>query len=148
MSDKLISELEEFLVPYALERFSIQNNPAAAMITSNPFFSHVLKGTLDRGQEFINTFITWACKAFIRSIITLNGAIKLNDLATVILAESLWMMDFPPYGMYSSSSGDTSQASEQMMLATEAHRWFIVLEEKKLLPGTYNRFTGVYINNV
>ncbi|MHA1116257.1 MAG: hypothetical protein ACTSRR_10020 [Candidatus Heimdallarchaeaceae archaeon] len=146
MSEKLIIELEELLIPYALERFSFQNNPAAQMIASNPLFKSMIKKTLTQAEDYISEFVSWLCKAFVRVIVSTDISIKLSDIASVILAESYLMMDLPPYG-YVSSSKDGDKSDAKVMVEIEVHRWFVFLENEGKLPGRYNRFTGIYSTN-
>ncbi|MHA1868329.1 MAG: hypothetical protein K9W46_01720 [Candidatus Heimdallarchaeum endolithica] len=146
MSDKLIVELEETLIPYALERFNFQNNPAVRNITSNPIFRSMLGKTLDHAQQYVTDFVTWLCRAFVRVLVNSNISLKLSDIATLILAESFLMMDLPPYG-YGGSSNDGDKSDTKVMIEVEVHRWFVFLEKEGKLPGIYNRFTGVYSTN-
>ncbi|MHA1304793.1 MAG: hypothetical protein ACTSQE_15215 [Candidatus Heimdallarchaeaceae archaeon] len=143
MSEKLISELEQVLIPYALDRFSLNNNPAAAMMSSNFLFQKVLGSALDRAQSYIESFVTWLCRAFVRSIVNVEDKIKLSEISTVILAEAVLMLDLPPYGITSSSNND-DKSDTKVMVETEVHRWFVFLQDQGKLPGTYNRFTGIY----
>ncbi|MEA2069684.1 MAG: hypothetical protein U9O98_00160 [Asgard group archaeon] len=133
MSKKLIQEVEEILVPYVKARFNIEQSPLGEIAKA------LASGYVKRYEEFV----TWQARAFVRCIISTQQELNLNDIADVIFSEAYNMMEFTPVRNAFQNNLETLAASK-IILEAEIHNWFLYLEEKEMLLGEYNRFTGYF----
>ncbi|MBD3192496.1 MAG: hypothetical protein GF308_17790 [Candidatus Heimdallarchaeota archaeon] len=136
MSEKLIKELEEFLLPYALERYNISDHP----------FGDLVKTIMGEAVERLNQYITWLVRAFIRCILSTEKGIYLKDITTVMMAEAYNMMNFTPVRNIHTPKLE-NLAGSKILLEGEVHHWLLELQEQEMLPGYYDRFMGYYISN-
>ena len=91
----------------------------------------------------LQTMVTWQVRAFIRCIYLVNQPILLQDITFVVITEMSVMMNFPPYN----TTTLENRAEMPLVLGAEIQRWFIHLIENNKLPGTYERFTGIFVPN-
>lgn len=134
MSEKLIEELEEFLLPYALNRYDVSNHPLGGVVKT------IMGGRIEQ----LNQYVTWLVRAFIRCILSTEKDLYLKDIVTVMMAEAYKMMNFTPIrNIHTQNLEDL--AGLKILLEGEVHNWLLELEEQEMLPGYYERFTGYYI---
>lgn len=145
MSEKLIQELEGFLIPFALDRFDFSkyniNMPFAKMAQS---MAKSMTG------NWVNEYVTWLVRSFIRCILNVEGKMKLKDIAAVIVAEANYMANVGPYGPFTQNFGRTGgsdRSSNESLAEGEVHCWMLYLQDNDKLPGVYERFTGIYRTN-
>ncbi len=131
MSENDFEEMEKFLLPFALSRYEARGGMA--------------KFALKLAGKRLQTMVTWQVRAFIRCIHLVNQPILLQDITFVVITEISVMMNFPPYNQ----PGLIENRSEMpLTLGPEIHRWFIHLVENDKLPGTYERFTGIFVPKI
>lgn len=134
MSEKLIEELEEFLLPYALNRYDVSNHPLGGVVKT------IMGGRIEQ----LNQYVTWLVRAFIRCILSTEKDLYLKDIVTVMMAEAYKMMNFTPIrNIHTQNLEDL--AGLKILLEGEVHNWLLELEEQEMLPGYYERFTGYYV---
>jgi hypothetical protein len=141
MSENEIQELEELVLPFALERFdfnSYQSNfPMSRMMKS---MAKSMVGNV------ITEYVTWLVRAFVRCLLSVLTEIYLKDLAAITLAEASYMGGIGPFGyfnrMYGGSGGD--RGGSEVQIEAEVHVWLLYLLDNNKLPGIYERFTGRY----
>lgn len=132
MSEKLIKELEDFLIPYVLERFDVSQSPLGNF--AKAFMRNIIK----QGENYA----VWLVRALIRCIISIEDHLHLKDIATAVMSEAYVMMGFTPV-RHPGSTEIEDLAGQKILLENEIHNWLIYLQEKEKLPGYYNRFTGL-----
>jgi len=145
LNEDELKTLEEFLLPYALKRFSYDsyqtNFPLAKMAQS------MAKGLMG---DFLNEYVTWMVRAFVRCLFSISNEIYLKDLAAITLAEGSYMAQIGPWGPFAMRHGTTSpdgRESMEVTLEAEVHAWLLHLQDNNKLPGVYERFTGRYFLN-
>jgi hypothetical protein len=108
-------------------------------------FGKMFKMMLYRKQKIKDLFMILV-KAFVRCLYYAEDEMFLKDIAAIIRAEAIYVMDEPLIAI-----GGTSQMvlSEQFanVIDNEIHRWIMILaENNKLPPGSeYHRFTGKFV---
>ncbi|MHA1224268.1 MAG: hypothetical protein ACTSSG_03430 [Candidatus Heimdallarchaeaceae archaeon] len=141
MSEKEVSILEEFLLPFALKRFSLEsyhtNFPLAQVAKA------MAKSVMG---NILNEYVTWLVRAFVRVLYNTSNEIYLKDLAAVTLAEASYMAGIGPFGSFKGMMGTSTEgrASMELITETEIHAWMLYLQENDKLPGVYQRFEGKY----
>ncbi len=145
MSEKVIEELEGFLLPFAQDRFDISkyrsNMPFAKMAQS------MAKSMMG---DFFKNYVTWLVRSFIRCLLNTSEPMYLKDIAALIQAEACYMSGIGPFGLFNQRFGTSTgsdRSSGEAMTEGEVHAWMVYLTEKDKLPGQYERFTGRYIPN-
>jgi hypothetical protein len=133
MSEKLVKELEDYLVPYVHKRFDISQSALGGL-------AKTLMGNLVKQGE---NYAIWVVRAFIRCLLSADRPIYLKDITSVALAEAYVMMRFTPM-KHPGIREIENLAGQQVLMESEVHHWLIHLQEIEKLPGTYNRFTGLY----
>ncbi|RLI65709.1 MAG: hypothetical protein DRP02_05835 [Candidatus Gerdarchaeota archaeon] len=135
MSEKLALELEEFLMPYALERTDISNSPLGGFI----------KAMMGPYAKRYKEFMTWQVRAFVRVLLNADRDLTLEQISNVIFSEAYTMMGYTfVRNLYIAEDSRQTLASNMVLLRAEIHNWFLFLEEKGKLIGNYNRFLGIY----
>ena len=132
MSEKLIKELEDFLIPYVMKRFDVTQSPLGNF--AKVFMSKMIK----QGENYA----IWLVRAIVRCIISFEDHIYLKDIATAVMSEAYVMMGFTPM-RYPGSTEIEDLAGQKILLENEIHNWLIHLQEHEKLPGYYNRFSGL-----
>lgn len=130
MSENDFEEMEKFLLPFALARYEAK--------------SGIAKFAMKLAGKRLHTMVTWQIRAFIRCIHLVNQPILLQDITFIVIAEMSVMMNLPPYN----TTTLENRAEMPLVLGAEIQRWFIHLIENDMLPGTYGRFTGIFIPNI
>ena len=120
MTEKEIQELEEILIPFALDRLGM-------------FFV---------GKKF-KKFYEWIVRAFIRCLFNITEESHLLEITTISIAEAYFMDEIKIFSAVDKSIKQFLEESSQMMYG-EIHQWLIYLQEQGRLPGTYNRFSGKF----
>lgn len=133
MSEKLIKELEDFLIPYVLDRFDVSQSPLGA------FAKTFMRKAITQGENYA----IWLVRALVRCIISIDDQMYLKDINTVVMSEAYVMMGFTPM-RHPGTAEIEDLAGQKVLLENEIHNWLIHLQEKEKLPGRYNRFTGLY----
>ncbi|TFF85234.1 hypothetical protein EU523_00180 [Candidatus Heimdallarchaeota archaeon] len=133
MSKKYIDELEEILIKHALNRYDFDN------AIGGKLFKTFLKGTFDSFQDYL----IWLVKAVVRCVIEAEENIYLEDITSAAMAEAYVLMGFTPMRNLFTHNLD-ALAGNKIILQSEIHHWLLYLEKLDKLPGTYNRFTGLY----
>ena len=135
MTDKKIKGIEEFLIPFALSRYDFDSIPTGI------FF----KTTDGNAIASIEDYIKWIVRAVVRCLVSSFGKICLSDIVTIAMSEAYVMMNFTPMHNIHRQSLE-SIAGEKILLENEIHTWLLHLQKNERLPGKYERFTGMFIN--
>ena len=130
MSENDFEEMEKFLLPFALARYEAKGG--------------IVKFAMKLAGKRLHTMVTWQIRAFIRCIHLVKQPILLQDITFIVIAEMSVMMNFPPYN----TTTLENRSEFPLVLGAEIQRWFIHLIEYDKLPGTYERFTGIFIPNI
>ncbi|MHA1955191.1 MAG: hypothetical protein ACW96U_14725, partial [Candidatus Heimdallarchaeaceae archaeon] len=86
MSEREIKELEDLLLPFALERYNFDN------YKMNMPMSRMMKSMAkSMVGNVITEQVTWLVRSFIRCLISISDEIYLKDLAAITLAEASYM---------------------------------------------------------
>ncbi len=133
ISQKLIQELEEFLIPYVMNRYDFENTVMGAI------FGKLFKGPMDLQKRFI----TFLARALIRCILSVNDEMYLNDISTIVMSEAYVMMEFTAIKNIHRPEVE-NVAGEKIILENEIHAWLLHLQDNEKLPGRYERFIGLY----
>jgi hypothetical protein len=134
MPNKLIKELEDFLMPYVQDRFDLSGSALGGI--ASQFLNY---------GERIQAIVTWHVKSFVRCILQVEGSIVLRDIAAVVMAETYTMLKMTPVrNMFRSGTEEGDIADSRVIIENEIHNWLIYLQKHGKLPGTYNRFLGRY----
>ncbi|MBN1330554.1 MAG: hypothetical protein JXA54_13855 [Candidatus Heimdallarchaeota archaeon] len=134
MSEKLIKELEDFLSPYVQQRFDYSNTPFGGLAKS------LMSGRVNQIQQYV----IWIMRALIRCILSTEKDIYLRDIVSVSTAEAYTMMQFTPMRNMHTYNASQGASYFDLIMEAEIHNWLLHLEEHEKLPGTYNRFSGLY----
>ena len=140
MSDAEINDLENFLTPFALKRFDF-----GSYKTNIPMGRFAQKMAKSMMGDWINNYVTWLVRAFVRCLFNIGDEIYLKDLAAITLAEASYMAGIGPFGPFQQQMGAGSDRSgSEIQMEAEIHVWMLHLQEEGKLPGIYERFTGRY----
>jgi len=128
MDEKELEKIEEILFTNVEQRFG-----------------KMFKMIPNRKQR-IKDFFTILVKAFVRCLYYTEDEMFLKDIAAVIRAEAMYVMDEPLVAFGSTAQIQLSENLENI-IDNEIHRWFMILgENNKLPPGSeYHRFTGKFV---
>ncbi|NHJ49878.1 MAG: hypothetical protein FK733_18945 [Asgard group archaeon] len=135
MSEKLIKELEDFLIPYALDRYDVSNSPLGG----------IAKTFMRRMIETGENYVVWIARALVRCIVSVEKEMYLKDIVSVVLSEGYVMMGFTPM-RHPGTTEIEDLAGQKVLAEHELHNWLIHLQEAEKLPGRYNRFIGLYVS--
>ncbi len=108
-------------------------------------FGKMFKMMLYRKQKIKDYFMILV-KAFVRCLYYAEDEMFIKDIATIIRAEAMYVMDEPLVAFASVAQIQLSESLENV-IDNEVHRWFMILaENNKLPPGSeYHRFTGKFV---
>ena len=97
--------------------------------------------------DWINNYVTWLVRAFVRCLVNVTDEIYLKDLAAVVLAEASFMQGIGPWGPFQMQmgTGGGDRSAMEPQVETETHSWLLHLQEIGKLQGIYERFTGKYV---
>ncbi|NPD89840.1 MAG: hypothetical protein HGN29_14095 [Asgard group archaeon] len=144
MSEREIKELEDLLLPFALERYNFDNYKMN-MPMSRMMKSMVKSMAKSMVGNIITEQVTWLVRSFIRCLISISDEIYLKDLAAITLAEASYMAGIGPYGPFHRSFGSGGdRGGSEVQIEAEVHVWLLYLLDNNKLPGIYERFTGRY----
>ena len=86
MSEREIKEIEDLLLPFALERYNWDN------YKSNMPMSRMMKSMAkSMVGNIVTEQVTWLVRSFVRCLLSVSGEIFLKDLAAITLAEASYM---------------------------------------------------------
>ena len=128
MDEKELEKIEEMLFISVEERFG-----------------RMFRMVLYRKQK-VKDFFTILVKAFVRCLYYAEDEMFLKDIAAIIKAEAIYVMDEPLIAFGSTAQMQLSEQLENV-IENEVHRWIMILaENNKLPPGSeYHRFTGKFV---
>ena len=142
MSEQEVERLEKELIPFALKRFDMDS------YHSNFPMAKMAMGMAKRMMgDWLNDYVTWLVRAFIRCLLNVGDEIYLKDLGAVVAAEANYMSGIGPMGPFQQQNmaqGSGNRAGTENLVETEIHVWLLHLQEENMLPGNYERFTGRY----
>ncbi len=98
-------------------------------------------------MEVQKKFINFLARALIRCILSVNDEMYLSDIATVVMSEAYVMMDFTAIRNIHRPEVENA-AGEKVILENEIHAWLLHLQKKEKLPGSYERFIGLYKGSI
>ena len=142
MSDKIVEELESFLLPFALKRFSFDSYKS-----NFPMGKMARRMAESMMGDWLDNMVTWQVRAYVRCLFNVSGTIYLKDLAAAVNAEASYMSGVGPLGLFQGGFGTqtgSNRSSTETMMEAEIHVWMLHLAENDKLPGNYERFTGKY----
>ena len=139
--EDLVQKLESVLIPFAIQRFDISSNLQASLLSA-PFLKKFASSTQARTIELV----TWIVRAFVRTLVTSREPIYLADIASIAIAEAMYMLNYPPYYFLYGGGDEGAKADLKITIETEIHRWFLFLIEQGLLGtvGVYHRYMGIF----
>ncbi len=140
MSEREIKEIEDLLLPFALERYNWDN------YKSNMPMSRMMKSIAkSMVGNIVTEQVTWLVRSFVRCLLSVSGEIFLKDLAAITLAEASYIAGIGPFGPFNKSyGGGGDRGGSEVQIEAEVHVWFLFLIDNNKLPGIYERFTGRY----
>ena len=140
MSDAEINDLENFLLSFALKMFDLDSY--TSNIPMGRFAKNLAKSMMG---NWVNDYVTWLVRAFVRCLFNIGDEIYLKDLSAITLAEASYMAGIGPFGPFQQQMGaGTDRSSSEIQMEAEVHVWLLHLQEEGKLPGVYERFTGRY----
>jgi len=122
MSEEEIKEIEEFLLPYVIERVQ-------------KWYRKTRYGEC----------IKWAARALIRCLLNVTDKMHLHEITSISLSEVYYLERIKVFDTKDEHITSFMEANTQA-LAGEIHQWIIYLQENGKLPGIYERYTGFYRN--
>lgn len=147
MSEKVIEELEAFLLPFAQDRFDFSKYKSGM-----PFAKMAQSMAKSMMGGWVTEYVTWLVRSFVRLILNSDEPMYLKDIAALIQAEAGYMSGVGPYGLFNARFGTgtgagSDRSSGEAMTEGEVHAWMIHLTDNDKLPGNYERFTGRYTSS-
>ena len=144
MSEQEVEKLEKLLIPFALSRFDPDNYK-----TAFPMSKMAMNMAKRMMGNWMDEYVTWLVRAFVRCLLNVNKEIYIKDLGAVVAAEANYMSGIGPFGFFQQQSmaqgqGSGNRAGTESLVETEVHVWLLHLQEQNELPGIYERFTGRY----
>ncbi len=143
MSEQEVERLEKELIPFALKRFDMDSYK-----TVFPMSKMAMKMAQSMMGDWLNDYVTWLVRAFTRCLLNVSTEIYLKDLGAVVAAEANYMSGVGPMGPFErqnmAQGGSGNRAGTESLVETEIHVWLLHLQERNILPGIYERFTGRY----
>lgn len=116
MSEREIKELEDLLLPFALERYNWDN------YRSNMPMSRMMKSMAkSMVGDIIIEQVTWLVRSFVRCLISISKEIYLKDLSAITLAEASYMAGIGPYGPFNKGYGGGDRGGSEVQIEAEVH---------------------------
>jgi len=143
MSEQEVERLEKELIPFALSRFDMDSYQ-----TAFPMSKMAMNMAKRMMGNWLNEYVTWLVRAFVRCLLNVSDEIYIKDLGAVVAAEANYMSGIGPFGFFQQQSmtqgSGSNRAGTETLVETEIHVWLLHLQEENMLPGVYERFTGRY----
>jgi len=134
-------DIEKFLIPFVFNRFNLSDAGSSTLRIA----------WFRSSQEKRKKSLIITSKSLIRCLNSIEDRIHLKDITSVVLAETYAILEsFPPcvpsesLAFVRTLGFKMSLAEVQSLFEKEIHTWLTYLQEVRMLPGYYDRYTGLF----